>query len=64
MSETSRTDRELTRILERLANLPEPPRCPECKGVVEAEWWNYCAMCGFHLAAHGAVQPQGNEGRK
>ncbi len=24
--------------------------CPQCDDRVE-EWWNYCAMCGHHIAA-------------
>ena len=25
--------------------------CPDCACMIE-EWWNYCAICGFHTASH------------
>lgn len=42
---------ELLRAVEYLTSLPEPPKCADCGGLIEAAWWNYCAMCGKHLAA-------------
>jgi hypothetical protein len=31
--------------------------CPGCKTRVE-QWWSYCAMCGWHIAATGADEVQ------
>jgi predicted amidophosphoribosyltransferase len=31
------------------------PRCSSCDARAE-QWWNYCAMCGWHIAAD-VVQP-------
>lgn len=28
--------------------MPKP--CPACDTKTE-EWWSYCAMCGYHIAA-------------
>jgi len=28
----------------------ESCRCPTCDAVTE-QWWSYCAMCGYHIAA-------------
>lgn len=33
----------------RLNGIGAPP-CFECKAETEV-WWNYCAMCGHHIAA-------------
>jgi len=30
--------------------------CPSCNDWIE-DWWNYCAMCGWHIAA-GAPKPR------
>lgn len=32
--------------------LDERPRCPHCDDPAE-RWWNYCAVCGCHLALTG-----------
>lgn len=53
------TNQALDRAIEHITALPKPPRCPGCKGVIEAEWWSYCAACGNHLAANGVLRDDG-----
>ncbi len=30
-------------------------KCAACGDIAE-EWWNYCAMCGYHIAGAGPAQ--------
>jgi len=30
-------------------------RCKDCDAVTE-QWWNYCAMCGWHIASGDTPQ--------
>jgi predicted amidophosphoribosyltransferase len=36
-----------TRVNLRHAHISK--KCPACSDPID-EWWNYCAMCGYHLA--------------
>jgi predicted amidophosphoribosyltransferase len=37
-----------TRVNIRHAHIEK--KCPSCSDPID-EWWNYCAMCGWHIAS-------------
>lgn len=38
----------------RVIKVPQDLRCNKCLCKIEV-WWNYCADCGYHIAANEPV---------
>lgn len=42
------------------SSMHDQPPCGKCGDAIEV-WWNYCAMCGYHLAAYSHSSRQNQE---